>query len=105
MNVRPLAPNELDAPIDGAPALGVGRSGPPTGDVDAPFAGVLERALATTGVALERADRAERAFAGGRGGLAEMIFERAQADVMLAVAASAASRTAQGLSTILNMPV
>ena len=57
------------------------------------------------GAALDRADRAEQAFAQHRGGLAEMIVERASADVMLQLAASAAQRTTQAVSTLLGMQV
>jgi flagellar hook-basal body complex protein FliE len=79
----------------------------PTAPVSEPatFADALGDALRQASSALQRADRAESAFVAGRGGLAEMVIERAQADVMLAVASAAASRTAQSLATLLNMQV
>jgi len=69
------------------------------------FGAVFERALDGAGAALARAERAEQAFIGGRGGLQEMVVERAQADVLLAVAGAAASRAVQALNTILGMQV
>jgi flagellar hook-basal body complex protein FliE len=69
------------------------------------FGNVLLRALDAAGLALTRADGAEQAFIRGGGGLQEMVVERAQADVALAIAGAAASRTAQALSTILGMQV
>ncbi len=69
------------------------------------FGAALERALETAGDALRRADGAERAFAAHRGGLQEMVVERAHADVVLSLASAAASRTAQSVSTILGMQV
>lgn len=69
------------------------------------FAEALARAVGSTSAALEGADAAERAFAAGRGGLAEMTLERARADVALAVASATASHVAQALQTILGMAV
>ena len=69
------------------------------------FGSFVTDALRSTGDALTRADRVEHAFTAGRGGLAEMVFERAQADVMLSFAASMASRATQSLQTLLNMQV
>ena len=40
-----------------------------------------------------------------RGGLQEMVLERAQADIALSIASAAASRTAQALTTVLGMQV
>ncbi|HEY0799065.1 MAG TPA: flagellar hook-basal body complex protein FliE [Candidatus Baltobacteraceae bacterium] len=88
----PIAPSVTDAP----PAAASGA---------ASFGAVLQGALGAASGALDRADHAERAFAAGRGGLQEMIVERAQADVMLSIASSAASRTAQAVSTILGMQI
>ncbi|MDQ2858627.1 MAG: hypothetical protein M3R53_08270 [Candidatus Eremiobacteraeota bacterium] len=103
MTVRPLGPLDLpsiqtsDAPLDAAL--------PPESTVNSSFAGSLAAAFGEAGAGLERAARAERAFANGRGGLQEMILERAQADVTLSIASAAASRAAQSLSTILGMQV
>jgi flagellar hook-basal body complex protein FliE len=69
------------------------------------FNGALSRALDAAGNALGRADEAERQFAAGRGGLQEMVVERAQADVALAIAGAAAARTVAALNTILGMQV
>jgi flagellar hook-basal body complex protein FliE len=69
------------------------------------FAAALARALDGAGAALARADGAERAFISGRGGLQEMVVERAQADVLLAIAGAAAARTVQALNTILGMQI
>ncbi|HEV3156967.1 MAG TPA: flagellar hook-basal body complex protein FliE [Candidatus Baltobacteraceae bacterium] len=109
MNVRPLDPSELDFPPSGF------RNAAPTDFTDSPnsasstetgdFGSFLNEAIRSTGDALTHADRAESSFAAGKGGLAEMVFERAQADVMLAVATSAASHMAQNVQTLLNMQV
>jgi len=57
------------------------------------------------GSLLERADRAEAAFAAHRGGLQEMVVERARADIAVQVAATAAQRAAQSLATLLGMQI
>ena len=49
--------------------------------------------------------RGRTRFAQRRGGLQEMVLERAQADVALSVASAAASRAAQALTTLLGMQV
>jgi hypothetical protein len=54
---------------------------------------------------LGRADAAEAEFAHGRGGLQEMVVERARADIMLSVAATGAQRAAQALNTLLGMQI
>lgn len=64
--------------------------------------GALVAAAART---LDRAEAAEHAYAQHRGGLQEMVIERARADIALQVAATAAQRTAQGLQTLLGMQV
>jgi hypothetical protein len=90
VNVSALEP---DAPLDTPPR------------VTAPPQHGFGRILDAAGAALDRADRAERAFAEHRGGLAEMIVERASADVMLQLAATAAARATQAVSTLLGMQV
>ena len=65
------------------------------------FGGILDAA----GEALDRAERAENAFGNHRGGLVEMMVERASADVMLQIAAAAAQRTTQAVSTLIGMQV
>ena len=61
----------------------------------------FERLVDAAGAILDGADRAEAAFASRRGGLQEMVVERARADIALQIAASAAQRTAQSISTLL----
>ena len=70
------------------------------GDGDA-FARLVDAA----GSILAGADRAEAAFVAHRGGLQEMVVERARADVALQVAATAAQRAAQSISTLLGMQI
>jgi flagellar hook-basal body complex protein FliE len=71
----------------------------------AAFGGALGDALASAASALDRAQRAESAFVAGHGGIQEMVVERAQADVILSLAATTASRATQSLATVLNMQV
>jgi flagellar hook-basal body complex protein FliE len=70
-----------------------------------PFGAFVAEALGNASALLERADAAERAFARGRGGLQEMVVERAQADVALSLASATASRATQALTTILGMQI
>jgi flagellar hook-basal body complex protein FliE len=107
MIVEPLVPGLApSAAIDDAPLSGAAVDAPQAGSGRAAsFAGALGKALGEASASLERADTAERAFTAGRGGLQEMVLERAQADVALSLASAAASRTSQALSTILGMQV
>ncbi|MBD5606611.1 MAG: flagellar hook-basal body complex protein FliE [Candidatus Eremiobacteraeota bacterium] len=98
MTVTPLPSIAGSVP---EPDLGMAAPAPAAASFEGALAGVLEG----TSSALGRADVAERAFAAGRGGLQEMMLERAQADVALSVAGAAASRAAQALTTILGMQV
>ena len=82
---------------DAAPPLGPGAAG---GSGNA-FARLVDAA----GAILDGADRAESSFAAHRGGLQEMVVERARADLALQIAAAAAQRTAQSVSTVLGMQV
>jgi flagellar hook-basal body complex protein FliE len=59
---------------------------------------------AASGV-LAKADKAESAFAAHRGGLQEMVVERARADIALQIAAAGAQRVTQGLQTLLGMQI
>ncbi|HTV75034.1 MAG TPA: flagellar hook-basal body complex protein FliE [Candidatus Acidoferrales bacterium] len=105
MTVTPLEP---DAPLQPDAPLATpdpGSATPLSGAPAASFGTVLQSALSAADGALQSADSAERAFAAGRGGLQEMMVERAQADVLLSIATSAASRTAQAVSTILGMQI
>jgi flagellar hook-basal body complex protein FliE len=97
---QPHSP-DLDVPLTQASAPPPGASQSGSGS----FGSQLLEALDAASNVLGRADAAERAFAQGRGGLQEMVLERAQADVVLSVASAAASRTAQALTTILGMQV
>ena len=67
----------------------------------APFAALI--AAASDG--LERADAAERAFVAHRGGLREMVVERARADIALQIAASGVQRVTQGLQTLFGLQI
>ncbi|MBV8074709.1 MAG: hypothetical protein JO140_04695 [Candidatus Eremiobacteraeota bacterium] len=89
MNVTPLEP---DRAVPSAPSRGE------NGDL---FSSLLDG----LGASLARADRAERAFAQHRGGLVEMVVERASADAMLGIAVTGAQRTSQAISTLLGMQV
>jgi flagellar hook-basal body complex protein FliE len=91
MRVRELIPDVApDAPI--ATALPAG--GAAFGDL-----------IDVAGGVLARADGAERAFAAHRGGLQEMVVERARADIALQLAAASAQRVTQGLQTLLGMQI
>jgi flagellar hook-basal body complex protein FliE len=57
------------------------------------------------GASLTSADAAERAFVAHRGGLQEMVVERARADIALQIAAAGAQRVTQGLQTLLGMQI
>jgi hypothetical protein len=69
-----------------------------------PGSGFL-RAVAGADAAFASAARSEAAFAGGSGSLLAMTLDRAQADIVLSVAAAACSRCASALGTVLNMQV
>jgi flagellar hook-basal body complex protein FliE len=68
-----------------------------------PDAGAFGALLDAAGAVFARADRAETAFAAHRGGLQEMVVERARADIALQIAATAAQRTAQALQSVFGM--
>jgi flagellar hook-basal body complex protein FliE len=91
MRVDVLVPDGPAAPSGPAPSRADGDA----------FARLVDAA----GGILASADRAEAAFATHRGGLQEMVVERARADIALQVAATAAQRTAQALSTLLGMQI
>lgn len=63
------------------------------------------RALDAVGAVLDGANAAEDAYAAGSGSLQSAVYERARADVALSVATAAAQRSAQALTSILNMPI
>jgi flagellar hook-basal body complex protein FliE len=55
--------------------------------------------------ALEGAQHAENAFATRTGSLQDAVYERARADVAVAVATAATGRVAQTVQSLLNMQV
>ena len=104
MTVTPLAalagPDASISPDTARPAAQA-----PAPPAAASFASALENAFDSASASLTKADRSEHAFARGTGGLQEMVLDRAQADIALSIATTAASRTSQALSTILGMQV
>jgi flagellar hook-basal body complex protein FliE len=90
MTVEPLVP---DAP----------QTLPPVDRADAQSA--FGQILDAFGSTLESAQSAEDAFARGSGSLEEAVYERARADVALSIATAAAQRTAQAITSVLNMQV
>lgn len=97
MTVTPLEPDSpIRSPYGLAPSTAQGATS---------FGSLVWSALGSASAALEQADVAEHAFAHGRGGLQEMMVERAQADVALSIATTVASRATQAVSTILGMQV
>ena len=96
-------------PLDRLPIAGLGDDlaiVDAQNDTGAPaFGRALGDAFASAGSALERAAATESAFAAHRGGLQEMVLERARADVALSLASATASRAAQALTTLLGMQV
>jgi hypothetical protein len=91
MSVESLVPDvSADAPVR-SPLPGTGGA----------FGALVDAA----GGVLAQADDAERAFAAHRGGLQEMVVERARADIALQLAAASAQRVAQGLQTLLGMQI
>jgi hypothetical protein len=87
MRVEPLVPDRAAAVPARAPSRG--------------FGALLDAA----GAVLAVADGAEAAFAAHRGGMQEMVVERARADIALQIAASGAQRVTQGLQTLLGMQI
>ena len=78
---------------------------PPATGRETEDSAAFAHALDALGVALTGASRAEDDFAYGRGTLQAAIYERARADVALAVATSTAQRIAQAVQSVLNMQV
>jgi flagellar hook-basal body complex protein FliE len=97
------AAGTTDSASAGSP-LSPSPSMPPVSGVGS-FADALSNAFDAASGALARADRSEHAYASGSGGLQAMVLDRAQADIALTIATTAASRTSQALSTILGMQV
>ena len=67
--------------------------------------GVFGQLVDAAGAQLERADVAEAAFTNGRGGIMEMMVERARADIALQIATTGALRATQALNAILGMQI
>jgi hypothetical protein len=89
---------------DAAPSGAQLPSGPAgAGGLDAQHGDAFGKLVDAAGAILGGAERAEAAFVAHRGGLQEMVVERARADVALQIAATAAQRTAQSLTTLLGM--
>ena len=104
MTVTPLS--GLDLPLGAATqATPAATASPAHASASLDFAGAVSKAFGAASDALGRADRAEHAFANGRGGLQEMTLERAQADVALSIASATTTHVAQSLQTILGMQV
>lgn len=70
-----------------------------------PDAQAFAAALDGIGAQLTAATRAEDAYANGDGSLQAAVYERARADVALAVATAAAQRGAQALNAVFNMQI
>jgi len=87
MRVEPLVPDTAFtvAPVPAANA----------------FATLVDAASAV----LASADGAEAAFAAHRGGMQEMVVERARADIAVQIAAAATQHAAQALQTLLGMQI
>jgi hypothetical protein len=92
----------VDVLVPDGPAGPAGTSGSESAHDGAD---AFARLVDAAGAILAGADRAETAFAAHRGGLQEMVVERARADIALQIAATAAQRTAQSLSTLLGMQI
>jgi hypothetical protein len=102
----PALPHGPQAESSRANPFGVGSDPPATfGRSAGDAAGAFGKLVDAAGAILAGADRAEAAFASHRGGLQEMVVERARADIALQIAATAAQRTAQSLSTLLGMQI
>jgi hypothetical protein len=89
MQIEPLVPDVAVPAVAPVPAQSAG------------FGALVDAAAG----ALDRAGAAEAAFAAHRGGLQEMVVERARADIALQIAAAGAQRVTQGLQTLLGMQV
>ena len=78
---------------------------PPPQNADAANSGPFARVLDELAAVLTNASRAEDEYAYGRGTLQAAVYERAQADVAIAVATSTAGRVTQAVQSVLNMQV
>jgi flagellar hook-basal body complex protein FliE len=80
-------------------------TGPPQTTALQGSGGTFGDLVDAAGAVLAKADAAERAFSSHRGGLQEMVVERARADIALQIAAAGAQRVTQGLQTLLGMQI
>jgi len=80
-------------------------SATPVGAPSPAAASHFTRLIEAASSQLDRADAAESAFAHGRGGMQEMVLERARADIALQVAVSGTQHAAQALNSILGMQI
>jgi len=104
MTVHVLAPaGELDIPA--LPRAAQAEAGGGAAAFGGALGSALGGAYTDASSALERAAAAEQRFTVGKGGMQEMVLERAQADIALSLASAAASRAAQALTTILGMQI
>ncbi len=107
MRVDDLVPDIAPPRGPSVTSAGSALSGPSTTDGGTVNAGAHESAfgalVGAAGALLDRADVAETQFTAHKGGLQEMVVERARADIALQVAATAAQRSAQALQTLLGM--
>ncbi len=108
MRVDTLVPDAA-GPRGPSAALGVGvgsgasvTSGT-TSDATSAHGNAFGALVDAAGSLLDGADAAEARFTAHKGGLQEMVVERARADIALQVAATAAQRAAQSLQTLLGM--
>lgn len=76
-----------------------------TSAANSPDGNEFSKLLDDLGSIFSKANASEDAFAAGTGDLQAAVYERARADVALSVASAAAQRTAQALTSILNMQV
>ena len=96
MNVVPIA--------DGALPVLPDIDAPRTAS-DVPGASEFMKVLGDIDGALERAAGAEADFVNGSGSLADMVIDRARADVALSLAAAGASHVTQAVTSVLGMQV
>ncbi len=92
----------VDVLVPDGPVAPNAASGPAASHADGD---AFARLVDAAGSILAGADRAEAAFVAHRGGLQEMVVERARADIALQVAATAAQRAAQSISSLLGMQI
>lgn len=78
---------------------------PSAGDENGSFAAALSGALDRVAFALDRADGLAAGVSAGRASIADASIARAKADVLLEIAAVAASRVSAAVTTLLQTTV